>query len=105
MDRSFESMMIKLSQLCTYVFAMAPKISGKSAIQKPKQLFHPGMAEVLHRAEFYKGAWDPGSKEIIKTHKKSLLELMHLTFPLDLLSDFPVYKNKFLLIRIVNWKF
>ena len=47
-----------------------------------------------HRAGFKRGSWDPGSQEIIKTYKKSLLELMH-----------PGYKNKFLLIRIINWQF
>jgi hypothetical protein len=46
----------------------------------------------------------------IQAPRKSLkltrnLEFMHLTFQLDLLSDFPVYKNKFLLIWIINWQF
>jgi hypothetical protein len=47
---------------------------------------------------------DPGSQEVIKTHRKSLLELPQLTFRWGLLSNFPVNKNKFLLIRIVSFK-
>ena len=33
---------------------------------------------------------------LIKTHKKSLLELPHLTVPLDILSTLPVNGNKIL---------
>ena len=48
---------------------------------------------------------DPGSQEIIKTHRRSLLEHTYLSFTLDLLSNFPVNNNKFLLIRIVSVTF
>ena len=41
------------------------------------------------------GSWDPGSQEII-------LAGTHFPFTLDLLSNFPVHKNKFLLIRIIS---
>jgi hypothetical protein len=43
---------------------------------------------------------DPGSKEIIKTHRKSLLELPG---QIELLSGFHVKKNKFLFIRIISY--
>ena len=43
-----------------------------------------------------------GPQEIIKSHRKSLLVLIHFPFLLDSLSNFPVNKNKFLLIRIIS---
>jgi hypothetical protein len=57
------------------------------------------------RAGFQRGAWDPGFQEIIKTHRKSLLELPVLTFQEELLYGFPVNKNTFLFIRIISCTF
>ena len=45
-------------------------------------------------AGFQRESWDPGSQEIIKTHRKSMLELPVLTFQVELLSGFPVNKKK-----------
>ena len=48
-------------------------------------------------AGFYRGAWDPGSQEILAG---TVLE-----FQVELLSDFPGNQNKFLFIRIISCNF
>jgi hypothetical protein len=44
------------------------------------------------------------SQEIIKTHRKSLLELPFLTFSVEMLSGFPVKKNKFFFFFPVHFR-
>jgi hypothetical protein len=45
------------------------------------------------------GAWEPGSQEIIKTHRKSLLEHPVLAIQEELLSGFPVNKKKVIVYK------
>jgi hypothetical protein len=45
------------------------------------------------------GDWEPGSQEIIKTHRKSLLELPVLALEEELLSGFPVTKKTVLVYK------
>ena len=53
------------------------------------------------RAGFQWGSWDPGSQEVIKTPKKSLMEVPNIAFLLDLLSNFCVNKYKCMKISIM----